>query len=164
MHMKSVKFAAALLSTMAVGTSAIAAYGPTGTLTISGVVTAVTELEVTAAPDATTLNILAGETDKLVASVSERSNNIGGYKVTLTSVNNGQLVNGANATLKTAYKIGYDGGTKLSLTNSATQVKNVTALTGLTTVASAMRVEVTALPTAAAGTYSDTITVAITAN
>lgn len=162
--MKTVKFTAALLSTLAVGTSAIAAYGPTGTLTISGIVAVINELEVTPTADAITLNILAGESDKLVASVSERSNNIGGYKIKMSSANGGQLVNGSNSALKTAYKLGYNGGSKVTLTTGQTDVKNVTALTALTTVASAVRVDVTALPTAAAGTYSDVITVSIVAN
>lgn len=162
--MKSIKFAAALFSTLAVGTSAFAAYGPTGTLTISGVVAVVNELEVTATANATALNITGGETDKLVATVSERSNNLNGYKIKMKSANGGQLVNTANAAVKTAYKLGYNGATKVTLSTGDTDMKTVNSLTGLTTVSSNVNVDVTALATAAAGTYSDTITVSIVAN
>jgi len=135
-----------------------------GELTISGTVVPVNELEITPNADATNLNILLGETNKLVASVSETSNNLTGYKISMRSVNTSKLVHGVDSSKTTAYTISYDGGTAVSLTTSDQEVKNVTSLDGLTTVSSNVNVNVTAYPTAPAGTYSDTVTISIAAN
>lgn len=159
--MKSLKIAAALFSTLAV-TSAMAA--STGTLTISGTVALVNDITVTPNASATALNITGGETAKLVASVTENSNNLNGYKIKMSSQNGGQLVNGSNSNIKTAYKVGYNGQSSVSLSTGTTDMKTVSSLTGLTSASSDVKVDVTALPSAAAGTYSDTITVSIVAN
>lgn len=160
--MKSMKIAAALFTTFAVGTSAIAA--TTGTLTISGTVATVYSITVAPNSDATNLNITGGETAKLVGKVTEQSNALNGYTINMKSANAGQLVNTNNNTVKTSYKLGYNGQSSVSLNANDTQVKKVNTLSGLTSVDSNVTVDVTALPSAAAGTYSDTITVSIVAN
>jgi hypothetical protein len=160
--MKSPFFAAALFATLALGASAMAA--SSGTLTISGTVAVINDIVVTPNASATQLDIVNGETGLSVAGVAETSNNLNGYKITMASANNGQLVNGSDSAIKTAYKVGYDGASSVALTTAATTVKNVSSLSGLTTANSDVKVDVTALPSALAGTYSDTITVAIVAN
>lgn len=160
--MKSVKFAAALLTTFAVGASAVAA--TSGTLLISGTVATVYNLTITPNSDATNLNITGGESAKLVGQVTEQSNATNGYSIKMKSANGGQLVNGSNANIKTSYKVGYSGQSSVTLSTSDQTVKTVSALTGLTSASSDVKVDVTAIPNAAAGTYSDTITVSIVAN
>jgi hypothetical protein len=135
-----------------------------GTLLIQGTVSLVNDITITPNASATTLNITGGETNKLVASVSETSNNLNGYKIQMSSSNAGKLVHTTDNTKQTAYTISYGSGSAVSLTNTAQTVKTVSALSGLTTVSSNVSANVTALPTAVAGTYQDTITIAIVAN
>ncbi|MGE3260668.1 MAG: hypothetical protein AB7K68_02705 [Bacteriovoracia bacterium] len=136
-----------------------------GTLLLSGVVPLVNDIAITAnGSNNSTLNISGGETAKLVASVSETSNNSSGYTVTLSSANAGQLKLASDATKKTAYQISYNGGSYVSPAVSPATVKTVSSLGTLTTNSSPVRVNVTAFANAPAGTYSDTITLAIVAN
>ncbi len=136
----------------------------TGTLVISGSVNPVNDIVITPNANATSLSITGGETNKLVASVSESSNNLTGYKIFMKSANASKLVHGVDLTKSTPYTVSYNGATAVSLTTVDQQVKNVTSLPGLTTVASNVNVNVTAYPLAPAGTYSDTITISIVAN
>ena len=136
----------------------------TGTLVISGVVTAVNDLLIAPTPEATTLNITGGETGRLVAAVQETSNSLTGYNIKMRSANASKLVHGTDPSKSTAYTISYDSGAAVSLTTSDQIVKNISSLTGLTTVSSNVNVNVTAYPLAPAGTYSDTITISIAAN
>lgn len=136
-----------------------------GTLLLSGTVPLVNDLAVTAnGTNNTSLNITGGESARLVASVAETSNNATGYTVTLSSANGGQLKNAGSASSQTTYQVSYDGGTYAQPGTAAATVKTVNALGALTTNNSAVRVNVTAFPTAPAGTYSDTLTLTIVAN
>ena|ERR1035437_3599133 len=138
---------------------------PSGTLVLSGIVAVFNSITIT--PNGTnnsTLNIASGAADVNVASVSETSNDGLGYKITVQSANGGFLENTTDATKKTAYTLSYDGAAMSSPTTSAVMVKNVSSLTQQTTDVSIVTVTVTALPTALAGTYSDTVTFAIVAN
>jgi hypothetical protein len=135
-----------------------------GTLLIQGVVNAVNDIVITPNANATTLNITGGETNKLVATVSETSNNLAGYKIQMSSANASKLVHTVDNTKQTGYTVSYNGGAAVTLTTTPQMVKNVASLTGLTTVSSNVNVNVTAYPTAVAGTYQDTITIAIVAN
>lgn len=153
----------AVVATMAIGTSAMAA--SSGSLLLQGTVALVNTIVVTAnAANNTSLNITTGETGKNVASVAETSNDLNGYTITVSSPTGGFLVNTANAAAKTAYKVSYNGATAVTPTVAALQVKSVASLSGLTTNTSAVTVDVTGLSTAAAGTYQDTLTIAIVAN
>lgn len=137
----------------------------TGTLLLQGTVAAVNDIVVTAnSPNNTTLNIVAGESGKNVASVAETSNNLNGYKIFISSPTGGFLVNTSDSAAKTGYKIAYDGAAAVTPTVAPLQVKNVTALTGLTTDTSAVAADVTAFATAPAGLYEDTLTISIVAN
>lgn len=160
--MKSLLFIAAGL----IASSSYAAYSPSATLVISGTVLAINELEITPV-NATTLNITGGETNRLVATVSERSNSFSGYKINMRSANASKLVNSADISGNTftPYTVTYNNDpTIITLTTTDQVVKNVASLSALTTVSSDVKVNVTAKTGAPAGTYSDTITISIAAN
>ena len=159
--MKGLLFIAAGL----IASSSYAVYTPSATLNISGTVLAINEIEITPTIDAIDLNITGGETNQLVATVSERSNSFTGYKITMKSANASKLVNSLAGGAFTNYTVLYDTMTvPMTLTTDDQEVKNVASLTALTTVSSDVKVNVTAKPLAPAGTYSDTITISIAAN
>jgi hypothetical protein len=136
-----------------------------GTLTLSGTVGLVNDLVVTPnGTNNTTLNITGGETGKNVAAVAETSNNGLGYKITVSSVNGGELRLATDAAKKTTYQISYDGGSYFTPTIAGIAAKNVTSLAGLTTNTSQVLVNVVAYPAALVGSYSDTVTFSIAAN
>ena len=133
------------------------------TLTVSGVVALVNDISVTPnGTNNTSLNIVGGETAKNVASVVETSNNAQGYVIQMSSANGGKLKSSSN-NQQTSYTISYGGGSYAAPNTNPTTVKTVNSLTGLTSNTSQVAINVTALPTASAGTYSDTITFAISA-
>jgi hypothetical protein len=135
-----------------------------GNLLIEGTVTAVNDITITPNPNATNLDIVAGETNKLVVSVSETSNNLSGYQIKMSSANAGKLIHSTDNTKMTDYTVSYDGASAVALSATEQTVKTVSSLSGLTTVSSDVTVSVTAYPTAPAGVYQDTITIAIVAN
>jgi hypothetical protein len=138
-----------------------------GTLTLSGTVAPENDILVTPnGSNNTTLNILAGETGKNVATVSETSNDINGYKIQIYSANGGQLRLANQPSKYTNYQISYNGGSYVTppLASSPTTVKNISSLNALTTSSSAVTVNVTSYPTALAGNYSDTVTFSIIGN
>ncbi|TVR59334.1 MAG: hypothetical protein EA426_07320 [Spirochaetaceae bacterium] len=65
----------------------IAAAQTTGTLLLRGTVPAILEVTVTPEPAANSLDLSIDVTDLHVATVNERSNNLGGYTITLSSAN-----------------------------------------------------------------------------
>lgn len=152
--------------------SVMAATSGFDTLLISGTVESLNTLVVTAnAPNNTTLPILAGSVAAInVGKATETSNNSAGYKITMSSVNGSILKNSLSAAnVISTYKIKYNSGSAVSmpLTSSGTpvEVKNVSSLSGLTSVDSSIEVvELAANANAAQGTYSDTITISIVAN
>jgi hypothetical protein len=149
---------AALVSSQAMATSS-------ETLVLSGTVAVVNDISINPVAGAYDgLNITAGQSNLTVANVDETSNNLAGYKITLASANAGELRNTANAAKKTTYTVSYGGGTAAAPSSSAQIVKNVSSLNALTTTSSALNVNVTAYPSAPAGTYNDTLTLAIVAN
>ena len=142
-------------------TSAMAA--STGTLLISGTVSAINDITLSTT-SYTTLNITGGETNRLVATATELSNNLLGYKINMRSLNGSKLVHGVDASKSTAYTVSYDGQAPVSLTTSDQPVRNTALPNSPTGKVSNIAVNVTAYPTAPAGTYSDTITISIVAN
>jgi hypothetical protein len=161
--MKFTKMALVMMSTLAVSTSVLAA--SSGTLNLQGTVAEIMDIVVTPFNTAnTSLNITGGENNTKVGTAVEKSNRLGGYKIKISSPTGGELRNTGDVTKKTTYKIGYDGAAAVTPTVSGTYVKTVSALTGLTTYTSDINATVTAIPNAAAGTYQDTLTVAIEAN
>lgn len=145
------KFLALLLF----ASSALAA--SSGSLVLSGSVATNCSLSVNS--NNTNLDIVGGESNKLVATISENCNDPNGYKVSVSSSNNGYLVNGNT---KTPYALSYDGGPAVSLISNQV-AKTVNSLTSATSTASNVSVNVTALTNALAGTFSDTLIFTITA-
>ena len=148
----------------ALATSGFAA--STGTLNLSGVVAVVNDISVTANAQASTLDIVGGETNLTVATAQESSNNLAGYTIQLYSNNGGELQNGSDASKKTGYQLSYDGGSMITppLSSSPATVKSVNSLSGLTTNTSDIKINVTPYATAPVGTYTDTVTLSIVAN
>lgn len=137
----------------------------TATLILSGIVPAVANLTVTPNGTAnTTLDIVNGTNNLLVATAQESCNTPTGYKINIKSQTGGLLVNATNANLKTTYTLSY-GGQQLTLTQNYQQAKNVTVLNSpAVNVSSNINVSVAAYAAALAGTYSDTVTLQIVAN
>jgi hypothetical protein len=137
-----------------------------GSLTLSGTVAVVNSIAIAPNASSTSLDIVGGETAKLVAQATEVSNNAAGYKIQMYSNNGGELRHSVDATKKTVYQISYDGGAyvKPPLSGAPATVKNVNSLSQLTTAVSDIKTNVTALPTAIAGTYSDVVVLSIVAN
>lgn len=129
-----------------------------GKLHLSGTVKNVCALKVEPTAEATKLNISAGENNTLVAKVTEISNFLGGYRVTLMSANEGQLVNTTQPSAKVAYQLSYDGGALVAPKSSAQEVKNTGALSAPADDVSEVRISFPAQPGALAGTYTDTVT------
>ena len=152
-----------ILMTGLIGAQAFAA--STGTLRVSGTVSVVNDLVVTPnGTNNTSLNIIAGESAKNIASVAETSNNGMGYIMQMSSVNAGKLVNATDATKFTNYTISYNGASYAAPNANPTTIKTVSSLNGLTTQSSPVLTNVTAYPAAIAGSYSDTVTFSIVAN
>lgn len=130
----------------------------TASLVLKGTVTADYQITSVPTPSADTLDIVNGETNKLVADITEYTNNPSGYKVTASSSNGGLLKNGTID--QTAYTLSYAGGSPVTLSSSPSTVKTaVSAGTQLSEV----KVSVTARPGALMGTYTDTVTLSIEA-
>jgi hypothetical protein len=154
-----------LLVILSISLSFTAHAATSGILNISGVVPVLQSVVITPnGTNNTTLNLLAGEVAKNIATVTETSNNALGYTIQASSLNNGFLVLTTDNTKKTAYQISYNGGSYTTITTVLTQVKNVASLSGNTVSNSVVLINVTALPNAVAGTYNDVITISIVAN
>ncbi len=135
----------------------------TGTLLLEGTVADNTSIQVLPNGSNLTLDIVNGESNKLVGTAKEISNNLAGYKILMKSLNGGKLKHTTLTSVETTYKLGYDGATTVSPTTTDVVVKTVNSLSGLTEVISDLRVDVTALPTAPTGVYKDTVTLTIQA-
>jgi hypothetical protein len=158
MNMKTaITMIALLLSTSVFAAS-------TGTLVISGTVAPINDLSITVDAAANNLNITGGEVGKKVATVSETSNSLTGYSISMRSANGSQLKHTVDSSKQTSYTVSYDGGAYTTLSTSDQVVKNSGSLSGLTSDSSEVKVNVVAHPTAPAGVYSDTITISISAN
>jgi len=131
-----------------------------GTLILQGTVASVNSISIVPSNNLT-LNILNGESAKNVAAVTEVSNNPLGYTISLSSANAGALKNGS--IVGTAYTLSYDGGAYLGPLVTPVTVKTVGPLSALVNNISNILINVVANPTTLSGTYSDTVTLAITA-
>jgi len=128
-----------------------------GTVALKGSVNK--ECYISVSPLNTTLNIADGASRQLVGRIGERCNDRYGYKVTLTSVNAGALINRANG--RAAYTVTYDSEASRSLSTPLSLVrphprKNLEYFD--------LAVSLPATPAAVAGDYWDTITITIAAN
>lgn len=135
----------------------------TGTLNLRGTVNAVYNIAIAPESGGANLNldILNGESDKLVATVNELSNDPSGYKVQASSANGGILKNGSVD--QVAYSIRYGSGSTTTLSTSAQTVYTSSALVTPANNFQSVKVSFTGNSSALAGVYSDTITFSISA-
>ena len=144
-----------------------ASFAASATLTISGAVPGINDITIASQSGHNALDLVAGESAKVVGIATETSNRHLGYKVTLSSANAGT---GSQAKLKGVsantdvvnYSIKYNGAAVTLVSGSA----EVTATTARTPAAGvAKNIAVTfAGSWLAADTYSDTLTLTIAAN
>ena len=137
----------------------------TATLNLMGVVESLCSVSIQPEPKATALDIKGGENNTKVATVTETSNAPNGYTVTLSSQNGGVLRNGLVASASDVpYLASYNGGPEQAIQAAGVEVKSVAGSGGASTQsANDLNVTIAAVPDAAAGTYTDVLTVNITA-
>lgn len=133
----------------------------TGTLNLRGTVNASYSIQVTEDAGGANLNldILNGETDRVVADSREKSNNPTGYKISASSTNGGLLKNGTVD--QVAYTIKYGSSSDITLTTTPQTVYTSPALTSPADNTQSVSVSFPAKPTALAGIYTDTVTLSI---
>ena len=150
--MKNLFFAISLtLSSL----SALAA--TTGSLLFKGTVPQVLSIAVTTETIATSLPLDTSQTNTKIATVQEKSNSQTGYKVTISSANQGKLVR-TGGSEQFAYSMSYNNATlNLVLTNPASSAASVNK---------DVRITYTGVPNEqmVAGDYVDTLTFTIAAN
>jgi len=134
------------------------AAGESGKIELQGRVGENCTVAVTQLPKATALDIVGGEKNAQVADVVESCNVGVGYKVTLTSANQGRLLSGATGAQPVSFAVGYDNANgdiakELVATRDSAQFDKKVPVT----------VSFAANPQAIAGTYTDTVTVTIAA-
>lgn len=104
------------------------------------------------------IDLVKGTSNLSIGTVGEKCNRGNGFTVTISSANAGALVNaGGN---RAAYTVQYDNSGKKSL---ATPVVLTRTSAKKTVSTKSFKVTIPANPEAIAGTYADTITVAIAA-
>ncbi len=148
------KMMSALLLTM----SSLSFAATTATLQLKG--TIAQNLDISIAPEsvATSLNLTQSASSLKVATITEKSNSNTGYKVTVSSANNGKLKNG---TFLFSYTLGYNSQ-QLNLASPQTQTYAVAAHN----VQKDVTISYTgvAQESLVAGDYTDTVTFTIAAN
>lgn len=139
------------------GESALAA-DTSGTLQLRGTVPVTCTLQVVDA--GASLDLLAGEANRQVGTVSETCNAGSGYQITLSSANGGQLGGGTGGTgQKVAYTVSYGDAAAAGLAQPVT-VSRPAAAFGRT---QPLSVSLPAQSRLAAGDYQDSLTVTIAA-
>ena len=135
----------------------------TGTLLLQGSIPTSTNITVTGVSPFNNLNLTTTQSDLLVANVQEQNNTALGYKVTIASANTGKLKNGSVGSIN--YTAKYNG-TAFTLSTTPVTVTNVTSQTTVTNITKPLTISYTGVTPASmmAGTYSDTLTLAIAAN
>ncbi len=131
---------------------------------LSGIVPLINTAEVVPLPESQTLNILEGEVRRLVARVNETSNSPRGYRILASSQNSSKLRNTNQPDALVSYTFSYGGAPSLVLSNINQEVKRVPSVTGLVTNVSEVRVSLDKQPQALVGTYTDTVSISISAD
>lgn len=133
----------------------------TGTLLFKGTVPQVLSVAVTTETIATSLPLDTSQTNTKIATVQEKSNSQTGYKVTISSTNQGKLVR-TGGSEQFAYSMSYNNAT-LNL-NSSVVLTNPAS--SAVSVNKDVRITYTGVPNEqmVAGDYVDTLTFTIAAN
>lgn len=150
--MKTMFTALALtLSTMSIAAT-------TATLQLKGTIAQNLDISIVAESVATSLNLTQNAANLKVATLNEKSNSNNGYKVTVSSLNNGKLKNG---TFLFSYTLGYNSQ-QLNLNSPQTQTYPVAAHN----VNKDVTISYTGIAqeSLVAGDYTDTVTFTIAAN
>lgn len=133
----------------------------TATLLVKGVVPQILSIAVSAETIATSLPLSTSQTNTKIATIQEKSNSQTGYKVTISSANQGKLVR-TGGSQQFSYSMSYNNSTlnlnsSVVLTNSGSSAVTVNKdlKISYTGVASHLMV---------AGDYVDTLTFTIAAN
>lgn len=135
----------------------------TGTLILSGTVQNSNQLSVS--PNGTanvTLNITRGENGKIIAEITEISNNMGGYTVSISSLNGGILKN--DGIVGPSYTISYNGGPAITPTTNPIVVRTVSSLVSKTETKVAITITFVGMPNVLSGIFSDVLTFELTVN
>lgn len=130
----------------------------TATLQLKGTIAQVLDISIIAEGVATSLNLTQNASNIKVATLTEKSNSNTGYKVTVSSLNNGKLKNGSALF---PYTLGYNSQ-QLNLNSPQTQTYSV----GAYSVSKDVSISYTGIAQEAlvAGDYTDTVTFTIAAN
>lgn len=131
----------------------------TATLLLKGKINPIVSIQVTPEAIATTLDLTTTQASTKVATVQEKSNISSGYKVTISSQNQGALKNDQHSM---AYSMSY-GGQVLNLASPVTQTNSATTAVA---VNKNVTISYTGVPAEqlVAGDYTDTITFTIAPN
>lgn len=149
--MKTYLILASLLITLTVNA------GTTAILYLKGTVPYILDISIAPESTATNLDLSQSYTNLLVATLSERSNSLTGYTVTITSANQGKLMNG---TAFVPYQLSY-GDNNVNLINGEILTWDFTSAAP---VNRNIKVTYTGSETLAAGDYTDTVTFTIASN
>jgi spore coat protein U-like protein len=141
----------------------------TGTLLLTGTVSGVLDITVTADAAASSLDLTVSQTDLTVATINEKSNMATGYTVELESANSvadssasAKLDGIGGVTDSLNYNIKYDGS-DLTLVNGKALVTDTTLTTASVGVNKVLAISYTGDAGLQAGTYNDTLTLTIAA-
>lgn len=145
------------LSLLVLSVPALAAN--TATLLLKGSIPQVLNISVAPESVSSALDLTTTQSNTKVATINEKSNSHGGYKVTISSQNLGVLKNSSHSFV---YSLSYNGSS-LNLTSSVTQSHSVSQAVN---VNKNLNISYTGVPAEqlVAGDYSDTITFTIAAN
>lgn len=147
--------AAALIATAALGAAASGAQAATtGTIKLNGRVDLACSVGVVDLNQS--LNLVGGDSNKTVGTVTETCNSGTGYRISLTSENSGKLKAGTGAEI--AYTVSYDGQNRglaggIDLDRNKPEFNKQVEL----------KVSVQGSNQHVAGTYADTVTITIAA-
>jgi hypothetical protein len=140
------------------------AQAQSATLFLSGTVTLLNTAVITPLPESQSLNILEGEKDRLVARVTETSNSPRGYRILASSENGSKLIHTTDKSAFVPYTLSYGGAPSVQLANFNQEVKRVPTVEGMVTNTSEVRVTFDKQPQAPVGTYTDTVSISISAD
>jgi len=159
-------FRTMLVAVALIATGASARAATTGTLVLSGTIGQVCSIAVAPQGIASALDLNIAQTALVVASITETSNDNAGYKVNLNTANGtstGIFKGTAGNTDTLAYTVLYNGVTE-TFVGGNVQVTNVTTRTPTGGVVKPVALTYGAGAGLNSDTYTDTLTVTLTAN
>jgi len=140
-----------------------------GSLTLTGTVNGILDIQVSAAAIASNLDLTTSQNDLVVATVIEKSNKADGYTVELESAN-ATAASSSTATLNGTgtntdaldYSLSYDGNA-VNLVNGSAVVTDSNAATGAAGVSKTLAITYAGDAGLTEGSYTDTLTLTIAA-